>query len=356
VASVASNSITPIIAAPGIPAKLDVVPGNNSNSLTWSAPATGGTVANYIVQFRTSVNIPTVWTTAATLPGTSLSYTHTSSAEHIIIGSEGSGSNAARVYYYRVIAENTTGQSSPTAIATAFPIIGGTVLVHDSFNSAPSTPVWQTIPANSLPTSVAGIGSGGLSFLDAPYTELMYGQADGQWKINRAPAPVASTGLRAQTVHTIDRTLGANGTVVQYSYSVNIDGHQGWAHRFGFVDAAGRTISFYLNNPATGITNSGIDGSWADLGVPITTGVSNDVAEKNIGLPTDNVMGTNVGHIRFVFPVSGGLKVVASNGSTWTWTNAELPASFNNLKFFYIASGAGVDKVQKMDNFTITQY
>ena len=344
IASTASNQITPQIAAPGTPLKLAVLPGNNTNTLTWQAPTTGGPVQNYIVQERKDLGAPTTWTTIATLGGSTLNYTHLN-----ITNVEGVTGlfNTSQNYYYRIVASNTTGTANSIE-AAGYPL-EGTVLVHDNFNNAPSTPIWESV--TSLPATIAGqSATDRFSFTDAAYINRLYGQVDGKWKIVKPVVGNTTNCIISATAGLIDRTLN-NATVLQFSFSpVNGGTYQSWGFRFGLVDQNGRTYSFFVNNPATGVTPGTADGDWPSLGV------TNSSISRNAGgfLSSTSIPGTM--HVRIILPASGGMKI-RINGASSEWTATEIPPTFNNLKFFVMAGKLGDGTTfQTIDNFTITRY
>lgn len=342
-ASIASNSITPIIAPPGAPIKLAVLPGNNINNLTWVAPTTGGPVQNYIVQEKKDLGAPTSWTNIATLSSSTLSYTHSN-----LTNTEGSGIiNTSQNYYYRIIASNTTGTA--TSIEAAGYPVEGTVLVHDNFNSVPSTPIWESV--TSFPATIAGQSTTDrFSFTDSGYINRLYGQNDGKWKIVKPSVGNSINCLISTTAGLIDRAQN-NGTVIQFSFSpVNGGTYESWSYRFGLFDQSGRIYSFFVNNPATGVTPGTAEGDWASLGI------TSSAISRNAGgfLSSNSIPGTM--HVRIVLPSNGGMKI-RINGSLSEWTASEIPATFNNLKFFVMAGKLGNGtSFQTIDNFTITRY
>lgn len=96
-------TITTLIATPGqVTGLASGTPAANSLPLTWTAPSTGGTPADYTVQYRVSGT--TAWTTASSSI-TTLSFTLT-------------GLTASTSYDLQVIATNAGGSGTPSSVLT----------------------------------------------------------------------------------------------------------------------------------------------------------------------------------------------------------------------------------------------
>jgi hypothetical protein len=325
-----SNSITTVMVAPSAPQKLAVVPGNGKNVLTWQAPVSGSPVQNYIVQARGTWELQT-WTDIATLSSSTLTYED-------LVGNT-VGDNNVRDRGYRVVASNAAG-SNTTDVTISRAVLNGVVLVHDNFNQIPSSPIWEF---NN------NISEGGTpqSFLAPEFSNLMYGQPDGKWKVVKAP----DSPLSIATVTNIDRNAGDNGVVVQFNYTpIAGAGFQPWDFYFGFIDATGRKLQFNLNNQTNfgGRSFGNFLGDWSSLGNNTGTIVYDGSAGSAFG---------STYNCTIIFPKTGGMTILSSAGFVATYDAAKIPPGFNNFKFYMIASGWGNgNNFQKVDDFTILSY
>ena len=130
------------VTVPGAPAGLTATPGNSEVTLSWAAPASGGTpISGYIIYQGTSPGGETGVPVSGSLV-TATSYKVT-------------GLVNGTTYYFRVFAVNAAGQGPPSeeASATLPPIVPS--------SASPTAPVSRaTTPSGTLPASRATTPSG----------------------------------------------------------------------------------------------------------------------------------------------------------------------------------------------------
>lgn len=322
VASSASASATPVPPAPGVITKLAVKPGSNSVLVSWEAPTTGGAVESYILQYKTTF-AGTTWTDVTTLSASDLSFNVTGLQN----GIGGGGGGGAFDYIYRVKSVNLGGEAISDQL-TAIPVAGAT-LMHDNFNQTPSSPNWE-IYSGSLPNT----GSGNELNMTKIYNNT------GRWDLS-ANNGVSTSG---QTIISLDRTTSTKE--IQFTYYTDPNGlQQGWYNYFGLIDPQGVKIQFYVNSPPTQNTTV-INGNMTTLG------------GQNISdyFPLYNSLGATAGGyttVRLVLPAAGGLQIYSGAVLTKSFTAAQIPASFNNLKFYTISTSPGQ---QFIDNVTLINH
>jgi hypothetical protein len=336
--SAASASITPMIVAPGAPLKIAVIPGATSNTISWEAPTTGGPVQNYIVQERSNVGhtfVGTTWTNVSTVSSTTLQITRpvqqTAPATNLI------------EYHYRVVASNTTGTST-SEVGSAVPVTGSTVLMHDNFNSQPSTPKWEFVN-NALFQNAAA------SNLDPLHISKMYGQADGRWKIERTST---GGGITASTVYTIDRS--STTKEIQFDYNPVGGSFVSQSHSIGLVDPSGRIFRLFLNNPSNNAGTAFTSFTGSDWNTALGASAATPSGQNQTGAAVSPAGNSHV-HYRIILPAAGGMEIRASNGfnnTVTTYTAAQVPAAWNNLKFFvWSTHNSYGTNWHTIDNFTI---
>jgi hypothetical protein len=122
------------LAAPGQVLSLSVGASTTTSiALTWAAPASGGTVSGYTVQYRATGTTP--WSTfVAGLATTSTTVT---------------GLAAAASYDFQVYAVNSTGSGPPSATATATTATGSA--------GAVTAITWNMVPSGSYARGVGSI-------------------------------------------------------------------------------------------------------------------------------------------------------------------------------------------------------
>lgn len=122
------SATTTQITAPGVPTNLAAgTPTSTTVPLTWSAPASGGTVATYTVQW--SVHSANSWTQITGISGTSQTVTDLSSSTE---------------YDFEVLAVNAGGSSAYTSAVNATTTSGGYSYTLEWGNLAPTSPVSHT--------------------------------------------------------------------------------------------------------------------------------------------------------------------------------------------------------------------
>lgn len=337
--SVSSNTIRVRNAIPGSPRNLRAEANGTNITFTWDPPAsgTGGPVHNYIMQLRGTLNAQT-W----------------SSFGNQVLASSGqttvtvnTNPNSSEVTY-RVIARNsgTVVSTSPevgisTNMVVLKPVPNSTTEFFDNFTVAPTIAKWELDPT---PFGLFGDQVSTPTFFG---NDKIYGQADSRWLISRESSTISSS---AQTVHTIVRN-GKN-VEVQFTWTPLLDGAgEGWRNRFGFRSVGGASdgvsISFFQNNVNT--LNMEKSGPDANIG---------GIMVQNIpGVNGSQVWHHNNPHVamRIIFLKDGGMRIWANGSLLASWSAAEMPASFDQLKFF-VRAGRNGTASQKIDDFFIFNY
>lgn len=322
VASSSSASITPLPPVPGIVSKLAVRPGSSSVLVSWEAPITGGIVESYVIQRRVTFGSPQVWTDVVTLPA--------STSSHNVTGLSNFGEGAWE-HHFRVKAVNIAGESVSDQL-TAVSIVNGTVLLHDNFNAIPSTTNWEVF--SGTPTVGWGnelINNANLYDVNGSFKFTNYGGAT----------------KTAQTIHTIDRSTSTKE--VQFTYYTSANSNTWHDNSYvGLVDPQGRTYRFFIANSSDGNTFSGRTGDWDALGATTMPD-----GQFGLGVRVGSTYG-GYSTVRIVLPTAGGLQIYNGSNLVKTFTAAQMPASFNNLKFFVFTSSGG--SIQYIDNFSILSH
>lgn len=327
VASSASASVTPVPPAPGVITKFAVKPGNASVLVSWEAPASGGPVTSYVLQRITTFGSPSTWTNVITLPSTTLS--------HNVTGLEngaGGGGSGDWDHRFRVKAVNAGGESISPEL-NAIPVVG-TVVMHDNFNQVPSSPNWEISTFSHVPSNI---------FANSTTPSKLYGTADGRWNVSAAPGSNATT---AQTILTIDRSTGTKE--IQFTYYTDpTSSGNGFFSYLGLIGPNGSRWSLKADYPnssnfcATSTSGMTALGAASETNRSIQLGNSSEVG--NWGSVT----------VRIVLPSAGGMQVYCGPSLKTTYTAAQIPASFNNLKFYVCGTAPGQ---QYIDNVTIINH
>lgn len=326
VASSASTSVTPLPPAPGVITNFAVKPASSSAVVSWEAPTTGGPVDSYIIQRRTTFGVPSNWQDVVTLPATTLT--------HTVTGLNNS-QNGSWDHHFRVKAVNTlSGESISDQLTACLTVANLTEIMHDNFNAQPTTAKWNMY---SGPTQ---------HWSNNFSTSNLYNSL-GMWNVQQQMSN--STVTSAQTIATLNRSTTTKEVQFTYYVDPNNTGN-GWYTNFGLIDPSGRVMEFYVNNTANfHMTFVTMRGDWTALGgQPVT---------KYTQLHAGRMGSTAGGYItvRLVLPAAGGLQIWGGAELKQSWTAAELPASFNNLKFFAYAE-AQTPGQQYIDNVTLLSH
>lgn len=328
VASSASAAVTPVPPVPGVITKFAVKPGNASVLVSWEAPSSGGPVASYVLQRITTFGSPSTWTDVITLPSTTLS--------HNVTGLEngtGGGGSGSWDHRFRVKAVNAGGEAISPEL-TAIPVVG-TVAMHDNFNQVPSSPNWEISSFSHVPSHV---------FAGSTTPSKLYGTADGRWNVSAAPT--GNNATSAQTILTIDRSTGTKE--IQFTYYTDpTSSGNGWFSYVGLLGPNGSRWTLKAEYPNSGNFSSTSTSGMTALGAASET-------NRTIQLGSLSETG-NWGQItvRIVLPSAGGLQVYSGPSLITTYTAAQIPASFNNLKFYVNGTSPGQ---QYIDNVTVINH
>lgn len=326
VASTPSASVTPVPPVPGVINKLAVRPGNASVFVSWEAPTTGGPVTSYVLQRITTFGSPSTWTDVITLPSTTLSHNVTG-----LQNGTGGGGSGAWDHRFRVKAVNAGGESTSLEL-TAIPV-AGTVVMHDNFNVVPSTPNWEISSFSHVPSNV---------FAGSTNPSKLYGTPDGRWNMS-AFLNSATTG---QTILTIDRSTGTKE--IQFTmYTDPTSSGNGWYTYVGLLGPNNSRLSLNFAYPNSGNMTTINTANMTAVGATAET-------SRNVQLGS-SIQSGNWGYItvRIVLPAAGGMTVYSGPSSITTFTAEQIPASFNNLKFYVCATPPGQ---QYIDNVTIINH
>lgn len=327
IASTASASVTPVPPAPGVVSKMAVRPGSGSVLVSWEAPITGGAATSYVLQRITSFGTPNTWTDVITLPSTTLSHTVTGLQN----GINGGGDGGAWDHRFRVKAINLGGESISPEL-NAIPVVG-TIAMHDNFNQVPSSANWEIASFTHTTGNNVFAGSTNPSKL---YT------ADGRWDVS--PASGATT--TAQTIINIDRSTGTKE--IQFTYYIDpYATGNGWYSWFGLIGPNGSRWSGFVNNPGNQNMFFSSTTGMTGLGATAETGRNFQLG----GVSQAGAWGSTV--VRIVLPAAGGMQIYGGPQLKASWTAAEIPASFNNLKFYVNGSNPGQ---QYIDNVTVINH
>lgn len=326
VASSASAGVTPLPPAPGVITKFAVKPASSSTVVSWEAPTTGGPVDSYIIQRRSTFGAPSTWTDVVTLPATTLT--------HTVTGLQNS-TMGLWDHHFRVKAVNTlSGESISDQLTACLTVANLTEIMHDNFNAQPTTAKWNMY---SGPTQ---------HWSNNFSTSNLYNSL-GMWNVQQQMWN--STVTSAQTIATLDRSTTTKEVQFTYYPDPNNTGN-GWYTNFGLIDPSGRVMEFHSANPANfHMTFLTYRGDWTALGgAPVS---------KDTQLHAGRMGSTAGGYItvRLVLPAAGGLQIWGGAELKQSWTAAELPASFNNLKFFAYAE-AQTPGQQYIDNVTLLSH
>lgn len=324
VSSSASASVIPVPPAPGVVTKMAVRPGNNSVLVSWQAPTTGGTATSYVLQRVTSFGFPNVWTDVITLPSTTLSHTVTGLQN----GINGGGDGGAWDHRFRVKAINLGGESISSELASI--PVAGTIAMHDNFNQIPSSANWEIASFTH---------GGGNIFADSTSPSKLYGNADGRWNVSS----ISNTTTTAQTILNIDRSTGSKEIQFTYYIDPNSTGN-GWYSFFGLIGPNGSRWGGFVNNPGNLNMFFSSTTGMVGLGAASEPGKNFQLGNVSQTGPWGSVV------IRIVLPAAGGMEIYAGPNLRASWTAAEIPASFNNLKFYVNGTSVGQ---QYIDNVTI---
>ena len=341
VASALSNQILVKEAAPGAPTRLTATLNGSSVTFSWVAPTDGGPVSNYMVQRRGTQNAQT-WTNMDVLnngvPANQLSVTYSNMA------------GGASEWNYRVLARNGgygSFETPSTNIVVVTPVANSTTDFYDNFNQTPATPLWEADPTPFGWYQAASVPS---FFGNATNISKMYGQADGRWLVNRESSTVS---LAAKTVHTIDRT--GKTVEIQFGFNPFINGsNAGQWFSFGLKSESGPSngvsVSWQVANGASDSGNTGMTviGDATPIGGITAKGSTGTAAQAWSGDPSKVT-------VKIVLLNGGGMQYWTNGVMRQSWTAAELPAAFNNLKFFVRAARNTTDS-QKIDDFYIISY
>jgi hypothetical protein len=327
VASSASASVTPLPPAPGVVSKMAVRPGSGSVFVSWEAPTTGGAADSYVLQRITSFGSPNVWTNVITLPSTTLSHTVTGLQN----GINGGGDNGAWDHRFRVKAINLGGESiSPELNAIA---VAGTIAMHDNFNQVPTSANWEIASFTH---------GGGNTFAGSTNPSKLYGNADGRWDVSS----VSNTTTTAQTILNIDRSTGSKEIQFTYYIDPNSTGN-GWYSYFGLIGPNGSRWGGYVNNPGNQNMFFSSTTGMVGLGAASEPNKNFQLGAVSQTGPWGSVV------VRIVLPAAGGMEIYGGPTLKASWTAAEIPASFNNLKFYVNGTSIGQ---QYIDNVTIINH
>jgi hypothetical protein len=328
VASSASASATPVPPAPGVVTKMAVRPGSGSVFVSWEAPTTGGAADSYVLQRITSFGSPNVWTNVITLPSTTLSHTVTGLQN----GINGGGDNGAWDHRFRVKAINLGGESiSPELNAIA---VAGTIAMHDNFNQVPSSANWEIASFTH---------GGGNTFAGSTNPSKLYGNADGRWNVSSVSNTTTTT---AQTILNIDRSTGTKEIQFTYYIDPNSTGN-GWYSFFGLIGPNGSRWGGFVNNPGNQNMFFSSTTGMVGLGAASETGRNFQLGGVSESGPWGSVV------VRIVLPSAGGMQIYGGPTLKASWTAAEIPASFNNLKFYVNGTSVGQ---QYIDNVTVINH
>jgi Fibronectin type III domain len=189
-ASATANATT-AIAAPGVPTALTAGTATATTMpLSWTAPASGGAVASYSVQW--SPHGANTWTTVADISGTSTTI---------------SGLTASTSYDFEVEAVNAGGNSGWSSAVTASTTSGGNYALSSGFQPYGGGQTYahgSTVQANVCDMTAAIDGSH-----TAP-TNVYFG-----WSASSTVAPSSTAGMSAA-----QGTFSNGGHNLWYSYSV----------------------------------------------------------------------------------------------------------------------------------------
>lgn len=327
VASSASASVTPLPPAPGVVSKMAVRPGSGSVFVSWEAPTTGGAADSYVLQRITSFGSPNVWTNVITLPSTTLSHTVTGLQN----GINGGGDNGAWDHRFRVKAINLGGESiSPELNAIA---VAGTIAMHDNFNQVPTSANWEIASFTH---------GGGNTFAGSTNPSKLYGNADGRWDVSS----VSNTTTTAQTILNIDRSTGSKEIQFTYYIDPNSTGN-GWYSYFGLIGPNGSRWGGFVNNPGNQNMFFSSTTGMVGLGAASEPNKNFQLGAVSQTGPWGSVV------VRIVLPAAGGMEIYGGPTLKASWTAAEIPASFNNLKFYVNGTSIGQ---QYIDNVTIINH
>jgi hypothetical protein len=280
-------------------------PTASSVNLAWTAPSTGGAVASYTVQYRTSG--ATGWNVAATGVPTA-TYTVT-------------GLAASTSYDFQVFAVNSAGSGTPSAPASATTIV-----------AAPGLPTGLTAGAatgTTVPLSWIAPASGG---------------AVSSYSVRWSPHNV-NTWTTVANISGTSTTI--TGLTVSTSYdfqvqAVNTGGNSGWTAAITAATTSGGNYLLTAGvNPATG-------SSWpaGTGGVAVNANDNSVAADGSHTVPASVLFGWSLSNS--VAPTSGlaaaagtaqGIPGTTGHNVWYQWIN--VPASTGAYYFWAIAKDAG---------------
>lgn len=324
--SSASASVTPVPPVPGVITKFAVKPSSNSVFVSWEAPTSGGAVSSYVLQRRTTFGSPNTWTDVITVPSSTFSHNVTG-----LQNGTGGGGTGDWDHRFRVKAVNAGGETiSPELNSIA---VAGTIAMHDNFNQVPSSPNWEISSFSHVPSNI---------FANTTTPSKLYGNADGRWSVSAQ----GSSATTAQTILTIDRSTGTKE--IQFTYYTDpTSSGNGFFSYVGLLGPNGSRWTLKPEYPSSGNFCSSVTSGMMSLGA-----ASETTRTVQFGSSSETGNWGSVA-IRIVLPTAGGMQVYAGPSLKASWTAAEIPASFNNLKFYVCGTSPGL---QYIDNVTVINH